>query len=240
MKLSPLFFVVLFASPFLVLSKTFTIKGVVVNKKTDEHVPFVSIAVSGTHHGTVSNRSGEFVLRLPGTLNNETITFSCIGYETLKLKPPHNSNSITIKLLPLNYEVGEITVMPDSTLRTLIRKAYRKIPANYPNFRTYSKGFYRKAIKEYNGNYLVLIEAMLDVFKASYQNKSSGQIRIDKSRKYITPGIDSVNDISFYGGHFIPHTSDLVKNRHPIVQASDKYKFKLSVTTQVSTQEVQT
>ncbi|MDA3880895.1 MAG: carboxypeptidase-like regulatory domain-containing protein [Prolixibacteraceae bacterium] len=228
MKLRPLLFIILVASPLLVLSKTITLKGAVVNKKTDEPVPFVSVAISGTYHGTVSNRSGEFVLRMPSTLKNKTITFSCIGYETYELKNPTTGNSHSIKLSPQNFQIGEITIMPDSTLRTLIRRAYRKIPDNYPDFRTRSKGFYRAAMKEYNGDYLVLTEAMLDVFKTSYKNKTTGQIKIDKSRKYIAPSIDSVNDVSFYGGHYIPHTSDLVKRRHPIVQASAKYKYKLN------------
>jgi len=111
-------------------SNTTSINGVVIDENNNTSIPFVNIAVSGSYHGTVSNASGEFVLHLPNNLINEKITFSCIGYETYVLLPPHTSNSFTIKLKPLAYEVGEITVMPDSILRTLIRLAYRKIPDN--------------------------------------------------------------------------------------------------------------
>lgn len=203
------------------------LSGIIDNKDLSP-VPFVNIAVSGSYHGTVSNASGEFVLHLPNNLINEKITFSCIGYETYVLLPPHTSNSFTIKLKPLAYEVGEITVMPDSTLRTLIRMAYRKIPDNYPDYSTRSKGFYRAAIKEVDGDYIMLTEAMLDVFKTSYSNKTEGQVKINRSRKYIAPGIDSINNVSFYNGHYIPHWADIVKNRHPIVQASRKYNYELN------------
>lgn len=214
-------------------SNTTIINGTVVDKNTNDPIPFVNIAVTGTYYGTVSNASGKFVLYLPNNLKNDTITFSCIGYETFKLRSLQNSNTLNIKLTPYTCQIKEITVMPDSALRSLIRKACSKIPENYPEQRTRSKGFYRDAMKEYNGNYLVLTEAILDVFKTSYKNKTTGQIRIDKSRKYIAPGIDSINNISFYGGHFIPHTFDLVKNRHLIVKASEKYKFKLSAYTKI-------
>lgn len=218
--------------------KIITIKGTVINENTSEFIPFVNIAISGTFYGTVSNRSGQFILQLPQPLKDKTITFSCIGFETFELQNTVENTSQIIKLKPLDYQVDEITVMPDSSLRSLILMAYEKIPENYPNYNTYSKGFYRSAMKKINGEYLTLVEAMLDVFKTSYKTKNSGQIKINKSRKYIAPGMDSINNVLFYGGHFIPHSTDIVKKRQPIIKASDNYIYKLTGMNKIDNREL--
>lgn len=238
MRYQFLIFLLLIFIPIFSFCQFTTIKGSIVNKNSSEIIPFVSVAVSGTYLGTVANLSGEFVLSLPNALINQTITFSSIGYETYVLKFPTCDTKHTIELTPINYQLGEITVMPDSTLRILIRKAYQKIPDNYPDKRTRSKGFLRMAMREYNGEYLMLTEAMLDVFKTSYKNKTTGQVRIDKSRKYNAPDIDTINNTSFYGGHFIPHNADIVKNRNAIVQATKKYNYRLEGITKKDNREL--
>ncbi len=55
--------------------------------------------------------------------------------------------------------------MPDSTLLTLLRKAYSKIPDNYPDQPTRYKGFFQESTSNEKDSLIELIEAELSVYK---------------------------------------------------------------------------
>ena len=53
--------------------------GHVLDEKTGEHLPYVSIQVKGTNIGTVTDESGHYLLKdLP--IGHQTIVFSYVGY----------------------------------------------------------------------------------------------------------------------------------------------------------------
>lgn len=60
------------------------IQGVVVNKVTNQPIPFVNIWISGENIGTSSNHAGEFSI-LPSD-SSKFIQFSAIGFESLKIE----------------------------------------------------------------------------------------------------------------------------------------------------------
>ena len=58
--------------------------GHVLDEKTGEHMPFVSVQVKGTNIGTVTDESGHYFLKdMP--IGKQTIVFSFVGYETVEL-----------------------------------------------------------------------------------------------------------------------------------------------------------
>ena len=90
--------------------------GHVVDKKTNEHIPFVTIALKGTTIGTTTDDSGHYFLKnLPeGTF---TIEVSYIGYQPI-------SQTITIekgKNIELNFSIEEQSV----TLNDVVVSANR-------------------------------------------------------------------------------------------------------------------
>lgn len=68
-------------SPFLFSQKT--IKGSVLNKEDGKAIEFVNIGIRAKEIGTVSNYNGEFSLQIPANNQNDTLTFTCIGFEPL-------------------------------------------------------------------------------------------------------------------------------------------------------------
>ncbi|MBN1925768.1 MAG: carboxypeptidase-like regulatory domain-containing protein [Prolixibacteraceae bacterium] len=214
-----------FTIPMTLSANNLTITGTILNNKTNEPLAYVNVAVEGTYYGSVSNENGRFKLVIPDKLENNSISFSAIGFESKSIPINKISWNITVKMAPAEYMIGEVTVMPDSTLRTLLKRAYEKIPENYPDFPTRSSGFYRECVKQKDAGYLYISEAILDVYKTSYKNDESGQVKIVKSRKNIAPGSDTINPVRFYGGIHYPHYIDLVKNRASILKPSKKYKY---------------
>ncbi len=219
--------VVILLLPLLSSSKNLLIEGSIKNQKTNEKIAYANVAISGTYIGTVSNLNGEFRLVVPESLSNKSISFSAIGYESFSKPINEFVGRVTISLQPLDYQLGEVVVMPDSTLLTLLRKAYKKIPDNYPDYPTRSIGFYREYLKLKDSDFLYLSEAILDVYKTSYENSIDGQVKLLKSRKSVTSGSDTINRYQFYGGIYFPHKADIVKRRFDVLKPSKEYNYSL-------------
>lgn len=224
--------------PGAVSGKNIVIKGTIVNSKTNIPVAYVNVAVEGTYYGSVSNEKGDFKLVVPDELNLKSVSFSAIGFERRSVPINEIKGNLAINLTPADYQIGEIIVMPDSTLRTLLKRAYEKIPENYPDFPTRSNGFYRECVKQENADYLYISEAVLDVYKTSFKNEESGQVKILKSRKKIAPGSDTINPVQFYGGIFTPHSFDLVKKHSSLLKPSKKYRYSMKNSQTYNGQEV--
>lgn len=61
-----------------------SMNGVVLNSKAKQPVPYVSIGIANKNIGTVSNMDGEYTLKIPSSLLSDSITFSSIGYHSVK------------------------------------------------------------------------------------------------------------------------------------------------------------
>ncbi|MBR6170206.1 MAG: carboxypeptidase-like regulatory domain-containing protein [Bacteroidaceae bacterium] len=80
------------------------VQGRVVDAKTGEALPYVSIYVS-EGKGTLSNNNGEFKLTADA---NDILKFSCIGYEKISFKA--NELPPVIRLKPYTTILGEVTI----------------------------------------------------------------------------------------------------------------------------------
>lgn len=100
---------VLFISVSGNVSAAYEIRGIVLNHKTGAQVPLVEVFVSGTTFGSITNKKGEFELQtsyLPCQL-----VASHISYAPYTMMIDNASMSyVTIKLIPYQHEIKEITV----------------------------------------------------------------------------------------------------------------------------------
>jgi hypothetical protein len=207
------------------------ISGYIFDCSANSPLVGVNIKVDGYGYGTISNSEGYFRLTIPESCKGKTLQISCIGYKSFELKVAELVNNAAQKYCMEEDRIAlsEINVIPDNTLLSMLAEAYKKIPENYPDFPTRFQGFYREALKMKDGPFLEFSEAILNGYKTSYSVKTMGQISIDKSRKNIFPGRDSINLVKFYGGAFIPHNLDIVHSRKEFIQPSNfkNYKYQL-------------
>ena len=160
--------------------------------------------------GQLPIRKAHFILRFLIIIQAKNLCLVVIGFISDAIIISHEKTNHVIELKPAVHEIGEISVMPDSTIFSLLRKAYRKIPDNYPNRSRY-KGFYRSSMKQNDGDYIYFTESLLDIFKDSYAKRNeTGQAKILKSRKYTMPGGDSIFRFALYGGIYTPIQNDPV------------------------------
>ena len=95
--------------------------GHVLDEKTGEHLPYVTVQVKGTTIGTVTDESGHYFLKnLP--LGKQTIVFSYIGYETEEL-PVVIKEGTTVEL---KVSIHEVSQMLNNVVVTSNRYATKK------------------------------------------------------------------------------------------------------------------
>lgn len=108
--------------PFLVLiialqvngQKEIKITGVVVDKKTQESLPFASIVYQAKSIGTISDMNGHFDLMLTYAEPSDSLTISFVGYETFKTTIEKCTQPNKFELKPSINTLKEVIVSETS------------------------------------------------------------------------------------------------------------------------------
>ena len=204
--------ILLFLLPYF--SQAQNTKGTVLDANTKLPVAFASIYQLKTTKGTITNSNGEFNIPISNKGEIE-IRISCIGYKTLFQKLTFNKNKVVIFLTPDEASLQEVVVMPDSLLKTILKKSYQNISSNYAQSPMELTGFYREVQKSTtDDHFLYFGEALLKVQQKGYNHPNEdAQIEILKSRIINFPHSDSIDNVKYYRGPFIPQWGDFVRNR---------------------------
>ncbi len=117
--------------------------GIVMDAKTKEPLPFANIMVVGQHRGSVSNSEGHFVLDMDSIAPNDTIIFSYMGYETLKMRASKLERKTKIQMHQARVNIEEVEVMYKSLsakeIVALVRRNYEK---NHPEYSSKQEIFF--------------------------------------------------------------------------------------------------
>ncbi len=217
------------------------ISGTVIEKKNSNPIPYGSIYIEKTGKGTMTNPEGEFQLLLELSDRSKKIGISCIGYKTKLVPVSSLQTPCLIELEADTILLREVIIMPDSSLLTLLKRAYKKITINYSQKPVMYNGFYRETLKTIGDKYLYFSEAEINLLKNGYNHSNdNGQIKILKSRKNIFPYSDSLNNVLFYAGAFSGNTDDFVLKRYSFIDPKHfkKYKYVLSSISKIDGRDV--
>lgn len=124
----------------------FGVSGMVRDAETDEILRAVSIRVEGTRTGTMTDRSGSYILRLPpGTY---TLAFSMIGYATERLPISVTGDSVRldVKLRPAISVQQEVVVTAETPAVALMRKVIERKQKQHDSLDTYHYMLYTKFV----------------------------------------------------------------------------------------------
>ncbi len=135
------FFIILLAGIQNLASQE--LSAVIKDSLTREPIPFASIYSSkGT--GIIANEEGFFRLHLEAKAN-DTLYFSCMGYETLSRVASQFSDSVVL-LTPKSIMLNSIIVTnKDLTAKEIIKEIKRDIPDKYELGLTNKKLFFRSS-----------------------------------------------------------------------------------------------
>jgi hypothetical protein len=208
--------------------KVMQLSGKIINSRDHKPVEFTSIYIRNKNIGTMSNFDGNFTIKLPKGSVNDSIYFSCIGYKPLRRKigdllPEGNIISLDISSILLN----EIKVKPVNP-KEVLKKTLENIPRNYSRIPLALIAFYREIILQ-DHQYVCLSEAVLNIYKASYNSFANDQVSIYKGRKtHFSRQMDTVL-FKFQGGITTSLMLDIAKNPSNFItnEYLDCYDFSL-------------
>ncbi len=221
-------------SLFLILFTTNTLAQTVITGKisnrTNQALPGSSVYIKDSYIGTVSNRQGDFKLKIPKIYQSGKLCISSIGYQTKEISLNKLVTPLFVKLQKDTAQLSEVLVMPKDTLLALLRRAYGKIKDNYPDADTRITGFYRETYyDESKEEYLYFGEAIVDVFKTPYRNTSKGQVKVVESRMNKHPLYENYSSVMWYGGLQLPIYSDDIKRRSSYLSPNDFKKYDYTI-----------
>lgn len=159
---------ILFAALFLftchgMAQKNPVIEGTTTDAVSGNPVPFVSIVLKQSGRGMMSNDAGVFRMHIDDNMQNDSLLFSCIGYELAKFPASDLiGKNKSIRLVPKSFELQEVTVFP-LLPEEYIRRAVEKIPENYANEPSISTGYYTELMSE-NKQFLKYEEAVTETW----------------------------------------------------------------------------
>ena len=112
-KLTLSIVLIIYAFTHLVAQDSTLITGHVNSAATNKGIEYVNIGIRGKSFGTVSDNSGRFSLLMPVRFfKTDSLTFSCIGYKTKKLKISEMSvpEKSIVLLSPETIRLDEVNI----------------------------------------------------------------------------------------------------------------------------------
>ncbi len=208
-----------------------TIRGRVIDAETSQPLIFAGISLQGTNVSTVTNLDGEFTLKVSDEEAGK-LEFSYVGYknrvvsvEELKTNGQRNVIRLETAMIPIREVIVKPLVPQD-----IMEKVISHFNENYPVVPNDMTGFYRETIRK-NRSYVSIGEAVVEVFKAPYQNDLRyDAVKIYKGRK--SSDVDKMDTVLFklQGGPTTTLYLDVVKNPETFLtrEALSQYDLELS------------
>ncbi len=146
----------------------------ILDRNSNEPLPYANIGISNSSRGTVSSESGEFEFHIPENLKDDSLKVSYLGYKSFKKRISDLKETQIIYLEESPTLLSEITVSDDGA-RKLVEEALKSIPKIYPTTPYLMEGFHRSWEKvdytdsiSYPGT---LIEAAVTIYDPGYAQK---------------------------------------------------------------------
>ncbi len=158
-------------------------KGEVQDASSKKALVFATLALDGTNISTITNTEGEFLIKVPIELEAGILTVSFLGYESKKLplnQLNESKNKIDLQVSALELSGVQLTGPKDAG--ELVRQTFAQRGKHYFDNPTLMTAFYRETIKKRKRN-VSLSEAVVNVYKSSYNSDRRDAVEIFKARK---------------------------------------------------------
>jgi len=210
-------------------TKIITFRGRIIDVEEKDILPYTSVSINNSTIGTISNIDGEFELKIPESLKNDTIIISCLGYKRHRQAISDiYDQSYTIYLQPISVQLKEIKVTVINP-QEIISRILAKINLNYSVNPEIMTSFYREILKQ-DDKYIDVAEALMEIKKAPYDKGfSQDKIKFIKGRKNLNVKPFKFVDFKIQGGPYYITKLDVVKTLDSFLDPEfrDFYKYTL-------------
>ncbi|MBT8262462.1 MAG: carboxypeptidase-like regulatory domain-containing protein [Bacteroidia bacterium] len=214
--------------------------GVVTDSNTNDPLISVSIKLTNSNLGSITNDEGAFIIKVPNDRGITAIEFSLLGYESKSI--PLSRLSSGKNRIKLNLKVTELSQVNISSFRNakaLVKAVFDKKAQNNLNRASIMTAFYRETIKRRNRN-VSLTEAVVNLYKEPYSSSVKDVVGLHKARKSTDyRRLDTVA-LKLQGGPFSTLYLDIMKYPEYIFTpvTMDEYEFSFGDPTTINNKPV--
>ncbi len=204
--------------------------GSVIDTKTKKSLEFASISVNGTNIATITNLDGKFLLKVPASDLNKSVTISYLGYKNRVIRLQDFSENIVIKMEESYVNLPNVSLVSSDPV-FILKKVLKNRDVNYTNKSLIMNAFYRESIKK-RRKYASLSEAVIEIYKQPHHVVTKDQVKLYKSRKSTDYRKIDTLVIKLQGGPYNNINMDLIKNKDLLFTEDffDLYNFTLDKT----------
>lgn len=195
--------------------------GRVVDADTGEPLVFATLSLESQNVSTVTNSEGGFLLKVPETLQEGSVTISFLGYQNRSI--PLSQFQETDNRIALDVSVTslqEVDVVVPKDPKALVLETLRNKGDNYFEESTRMTAFYRETIRRRKRN-VSLSEAVVTIYKSPYTAVRPDGVELYKARKSTDYSRLDTVALKLQGGPFNALYVDVMK--YPDFVFSDDY-----------------
>lgn len=188
------------------------IEGTVRDKQNSEVIPYCSVCIPDAGIGIISNQNGQFLLKLPDSLQHLPVYFSHIGYEPQQIPAQlliggNADFYMETRVVPIQ-EIIVRMINPERIVKEMLEKRAQ----NYSDSPVYLTSFYREGIERSKG-FVSLTEAVFKIYKTEYNNNlSPDQVKLLKMRRISNEQVTDTVILKMKAGIKASLLLDLIKN----------------------------
>jgi hypothetical protein len=195
-------FLITFLISFTNIVKAQVLQGKIIDETTGVGIPFVSVGILGTNSATVSNESGDFVIRAA----SYPIKLRCshVSYLLADLTLNESQTNLVVKLKPASISLNEVTIDPYKGQR-LVKAALEKAKG-FAGINFYANAFYRQ-LTTVNNKPSQIYELFYDLQWSTkrVQGWIAKQSRFAEFNEQIAFSLSNQSYLTFsYSGYLLP------------------------------------
>ncbi|MBT8298308.1 MAG: carboxypeptidase-like regulatory domain-containing protein [Maribacter sp.] len=215
-------------------------KGKIMDANSKKPLILATLSIEDTNISTISNTEGEFILKVPKTMEEANVLISFLGYKT-KLVPlsQFSANNTKIYMDVSVVQLSEVSLSIPKNAENLVRETLKKRGENYFNDPTLMTAFYRETIKKRKKN-VSLSEAVVNIYKAPYTSSRRDAVKLYKARKSTDYSKLDTIALKLQGGPFNALFVYIMKYPEYIFEdkSLDKYDFSYDRSTKIKDRHI--
>ena len=196
--------------------------GLVIDGKTKKPLEFASITVNSTNISTITNLDGKFLLKVPSSDLDKSVTVSYLGYKNIVIRLQDFSKNTVVKMEESFVKLPAVSLIASDPI-IIIKKVLKNRDVNYPNKPLIMNAFYRESIKK-RRKYASLSEAVVDIYKQPFGVAAKDKVKLFKSRKSTDYTKIDTLVIKLQGGPYNNINMDMIKNKN-LFFSDDLFEF---------------
>lgn len=208
--------------------KYFFLSGKIVDEKKGEPISYASVSFLNKAIGTISNKDGDFLLKVYPDYILDTVVFSCMGFAQIVMPAFKLMDEDVFIMKPVSIRIREVKVTA-TTPDNLLDNIRKNIDNNYSENTNLMTAFYRETVQQ-DGNYISASEAVIQILKAPYFNSlKSDLVKLIKGRR--SNDVKPFNWLNFklQGGPFTITKLDVVKTMESFIGEKTQHLYSYNI-----------